>query len=153
MQQHGYASLLGFLVKCDDLKSVVASDQKRGLSHPGYGSEQRWRYRDEPVCLNKLLWRRCNCFPVCPLISAVASLRGRCASISHNTRPPSSSSSLLALWTDLWPEGSPSKLQRRREGRKRKGEVKKREGGSEAMIGEGERERDIKNGGIEKGSP
>lgn len=59
-----------------------------------------------------------------------------------------SSSSLLPLWTDLWPEGSP----RRREQRKRKEEVKKREGGSEAMIWEGESETS-RMGGTEKGSP
>lgn len=64
--------------------------------------------------------------------------------------PPSSS--LLALWTDLWPEGSQSKLERRREQRKTKEEVKKREGGSEAMIWEGESETS-RMGGLETGSP
>lgn len=44
---------------------------------------------------------------------------------------------LVALWTDLWPEGAQrdvSKLERRREERKREEEVKKQEGGSEATI-------------------
>lgn len=71
-----------------------------------------------------------------------------CLHLPQRPHPPP----LLALWTDPWPEGSQSKLERRREGRKRKEEVKKREGGSEAMIWEGKSETP-RMGGTEKGSP
>lgn len=95
-------------------------------------------YRHDPVCLNKLLWRRCNCLPVSSLhFLQPSSLRGRCASISHNTLL------LLSAATVDWPVAWGFTEE---EGTEEKGRGSEEAGGWEWIDDLGGRERDIKNG-------